>query len=127
MKERRKRSACHSFMMIISLVLMHISTSQGTQVVRLSFLYDKYGLHKSSWLILSQQAHEHISFLIRYIADIMGPVLTPDSGESCLGNSCPRLSIFLLISMDISEGSVRGRGDEEQPLWCMYPFMFPIA
>lgn len=58
---------------------------------------DKYGLHNSSWLILSLQAHEHISSLIRFIAAFMGIVFTITirfPGKTCHQNSVSSLVDF---------------------------------
>lgn len=78
---------------------------------------DKYGLHNSSWLILSLQAHKHIFSLIWFIAAFMGLVFTVTiqfSGVRCHQTRAPKFLGFLLIRMDTNVGLVRGWEDEEQ-------------
>lgn len=47
----------------------HLNIPGNTSQIVVS---DKYGLHNSSWLILTLQAHEHISPLIRFICCFHG-------------------------------------------------------
>lgn len=72
----------------------HLNIPSNTSQIVAS---DKYGLQNSSWLILSLQAHEHISSLIRFIAAFMGLVFTITirfSGVRCHQNSVPNLVHF---------------------------------
>lgn len=75
----------------------HLNIPGNTSQIVVS---DKYGLHNSSWLILSLQAHEHISSLIRFIAVFMGIVFTITirfPGKTCHQNSISSLVDFCLF------------------------------